>query len=72
MKAVILAGGYGTRISEESSIKPKLMVQTGDGAMTGGRLKRVRNIEGETYCFTYVTRHRASPPRLPHASLGIR
>jgi len=23
MKAVILAGGYGTRISEESSLKPK-------------------------------------------------
>ena len=27
MKAVILAGGYGTRISEESSIKPKPMVE---------------------------------------------
>lgn len=30
MKAVILAGGYGTRISEETSIKPKPMVQIGD------------------------------------------
>jgi glucose-1-phosphate cytidylyltransferase len=30
MKAVILAGGYGTRISEESSIKPKPMVEIGD------------------------------------------
>ena len=30
MKAVILAGGYGTRISEESSIKPKPMVEVGD------------------------------------------
>ena len=29
MKAVILAGGYGTRISEESSIKPKPMVEIG-------------------------------------------
>ena len=29
MKAVILAGGFGTRISEESSIKPKLMVEIG-------------------------------------------
>ena len=27
MKAVILAGGFGTRISEESSIKPKPMVE---------------------------------------------
>ena len=30
MKAVILAGGYGTRISEESSVKPKPMVEIGD------------------------------------------
>ena len=29
MKAVILAGGFGTRISEESSIKPKPMVEIG-------------------------------------------
>jgi glucose-1-phosphate cytidylyltransferase len=30
MKAVILAGGYGTRISEESGIKPKPMVEVGN------------------------------------------
>jgi glucose-1-phosphate cytidylyltransferase len=29
VKAVILAGGYGTRISEESSIRPKPMVEIG-------------------------------------------
>lgn len=29
MKCVILAGGYGTRISEESGIKPKPMVEIG-------------------------------------------
>jgi glucose-1-phosphate cytidylyltransferase len=29
MKAVILAGGFGTRISEESQIKPKPMVEIG-------------------------------------------
>ena len=29
MKAVILAGGYGTRISEESNIRPKPMVEIG-------------------------------------------
>lgn len=29
MKAVILAGGYGTRISEESMIRPKPMVEIG-------------------------------------------
>ena len=30
MKVVILAGGYGTRISEESYLKPKPMVEIGD------------------------------------------
>jgi len=29
MKAVILAGGYGTRISEESDVRPKPMVEIG-------------------------------------------
>lgn len=29
MKAVILAGGFGTRLSEETSLKPKPMVQIG-------------------------------------------
>jgi glucose-1-phosphate cytidylyltransferase len=30
MKVVILAGGYGTRLSEETDIKPKPMVEIGD------------------------------------------
>lgn len=30
MKAVILAGGFGTRISEESMVKPKPMVEIGE------------------------------------------
>lgn len=30
MKVVILAGGYGTRLSEETSIRPKPMVHIGD------------------------------------------
>ena len=30
MKAVILAGGFGTRISEETGIKPKPIVEIGD------------------------------------------
>lgn len=33
MKAVILAGGYGTRISEETGVKPKPMVEIGDKPM---------------------------------------
>lgn len=30
MKAVILAGGYGTRISEETTVRPKPMVEIGE------------------------------------------
>ena len=30
MKAVILAGGYGTRLSEETGVKPKPMVEIGE------------------------------------------
>ena len=30
MKVVILAGGYGTRLSEETDIKPKPMVEIGN------------------------------------------
>ena len=30
MKVVILAGGFDTRISEESVLKPKPMVEIGD------------------------------------------
>jgi dTDP-glucose pyrophosphorylase len=29
MKAVILAGGFGTRISEESAVRPKPMIEIG-------------------------------------------
>jgi len=30
MKVVILAGGFGTRISEESHLKPKPMIEVGE------------------------------------------
>jgi glucose-1-phosphate cytidylyltransferase len=33
MKAVILAGGFGTRLSEETGVKPKPMVDIGDKPM---------------------------------------
>ena len=31
MKAVILAGGFGTRLSEETHLRPKPMVEIGVG-----------------------------------------
>jgi glucose-1-phosphate cytidylyltransferase len=33
MKVIILAGGYGTRLSEETGVKPKPMVDIGDKPM---------------------------------------
>lgn len=35
MKAVILAGGLGTRISEETHLKPKPMVEIGENLLFG-------------------------------------
>ena len=35
MKVVILAGGYGTRISEESHLRPKPMIEIGEKPILG-------------------------------------
>ena len=40
MKAVILAGGYGTRLSEETGVKPKPMVEIGEQPILWHILKR--------------------------------
>jgi glucose-1-phosphate cytidylyltransferase len=39
MKAVILAGGFGTRISEESHLRPKPMIEIGDAPILWHILK---------------------------------
>tara|TARA_A100001015_G_C14950656_1_gene696589 strand:+ start:42 stop:818 length:777 start_codon:yes stop_codon:yes gene_type:complete len=43
MKAVILAGGYGTRISEETSLKPKPMIEIGSKPILWHILKLYSN-----------------------------
>ncbi len=54
MKAVILAGGLGSRLSEETSMRPKPLVDTGESTMTGGRLKRaLPYVADGDFCFTY-------------------
>ena len=40
MKAVILAGGKGTRISEESRVRPKPMVEIGNQPILWHIMKR--------------------------------
>ena len=35
MKVVILAGGLGTRLSQETSLKPKPMVEIGNAVFFG-------------------------------------
>ena len=47
MKAVILAGGSGTRLSEETSLRPKPMVEIGGSPILWHILK--------TYAFYNVT-----------------
>ena len=35
VKAVLLAGGFGTRIAEESGVRPKPMVEPGGSRFSG-------------------------------------
>ena len=35
MKVLLLAGGYGTRLSEETDIKPKPMIEIGGKPILG-------------------------------------
>ena len=55
MKAVILAGGYGTRISEESEIRPKPMIEIGGNPILWHIMKiySAYNINDFVICLGY-------------------
>ena len=55
MKAVILAGGYGTRISEESHLKPKPMIEIGGKPILWHIMKiySIHNINEFVICCGY-------------------
>ena len=55
MKCIILAGGYGTRISEESHLKPKPMIEIGGKPILWHIMKlySVHNINDFVICLGY-------------------
>ena len=81
MKAVILAGGFGTRISEESAVRPKPMVNIGSEPILWHILKiyaahgindfviQVTNIFS-THTSTFVV-HLASPMEIQCSMLAL-
>ena len=52
MKVVILAGGFGTRISEESQFKPKPMIEIG-GKPIPVSYTHLRKLESDSSCQVY-------------------
>ena len=48
MKVVILAGGFGTRISEESHLKPKPMIEIGNEPILIHLMKYYNNFYNST------------------------
>jgi L-2-hydroxyglutarate oxidase LhgO len=58
MKAVILAGGPGTRISEETNIKPKPMIEIGGGG-AGVRAQALKSTDELVQDFYFVRQARA-------------
>jgi glucose-1-phosphate cytidylyltransferase len=50
MKAVILAGGQGTRLAEETELKPKPMVQIGDHPILWHILKHYAHFGIDEFC----------------------
>lgn len=51
MKAIILAGGLGTRISEETVIRPKPMIEIGGMPVDGDRILAAIEITNQRHPF---------------------
>ena len=65
MKAVILAGGFGTRISEESAIKPKPMVEIGGKPILWHIMKNYSTYGINEFIYAAVTKHTSLRNILP-------
>ena len=52
MKALILAGGFGTRLIEETGLRPKPMVEIGDKPILWHIMKtyRIMELMSSSYC----------------------
>ena len=61
MQAVILAGGFGTRISEESAVRPKPMVEIGGQPILWHIMKiyASHGINDFVICCGYKSHHQA-------------
>ena len=60
MKAVILAGGYGTRISEGSHLLPKPMIEIGGKPILWHIMKIYLAHKIDDFVFVYVTKEKKS------------
>ena len=56
MKAVILAGGLGTRLSEETDVKPKPMVEIGGKPILWHIMKIYSFYNKRVYNFNWLQR----------------
>ena len=62
MKVVILAGGLGTRISEESHLKPKPMIAIGDAPILWHIMKSYSHYGFNEFiiCFWFIKNHKCN------------
>ncbi len=54
MKVVILAGGFGSRLAEETSIKPKPMVEIGDIPIIGRLFRSDAKVDNQEQVLIFI------------------